>query len=141
MSSRDEIFPRVQTCLAQALGMKNSDVIPEATLVDDLGAESIDFVDIVFRLEKSFGIKIPRGELFPQDLLRNSAYVNAGKLTQLGVDELMKRLDFTTVPHLEAGQDVEKILSSLFTVQMITDFVAGKLNQASTGEPAAQLET
>src|SRR2546425_11281838 len=108
MPSREEIVQKVQTCLAQALGVKASEVVPEATLVDDLGAESIDFVDIVYRLEKSFEIKIPRGELFPQDLLRNSAFVNAGKLTQLGAEELRKRLDFTEIPHLDAGQEVDR---------------------------------
>src|SRR5438445_11552274 len=105
MPSREEIVQKVQTCLAQALGVKASEVVPEATLVDDLGAESIDFVDIVYRLEKNFDIKIPRGELFPQDLLRNTSFVNAGKLTPAGVEELRKRLDFTELGHLDPAQD------------------------------------
>ena len=132
MSSQDAIFEKVRTCLSQALGVKPDEVVPEAALVDDLGAESIDFVDIVYRLEKSFDIKIPRGELFPQDLLRNPLYVNGGKLTPSGAEELRKRLDFTPLPPFDANLDVDKLLSSLFTVRMITDFVASKLQRASS---------
>ena len=60
MASRDEIFAKVQETLVDALGVDDDEVTEEATLVDELGAESIDFLDIVFRLEKNFGIKIPR---------------------------------------------------------------------------------
>jgi acyl carrier protein len=132
MPSRQEVFNKVQTCLVQALGVKPLDVIPEAALVDDLGAESIDFVDIIYRLEKSFDIKIPRGELFPQDLLRNPTYVNAGRLTAVGAEELAKRLDFTAIAPIEPGQEVEKVLGKLFTVGLIIDFVLSKCSQAAT---------
>ena len=67
MPSRDEIFEKVQAALVDALGVDDDEVTPEATMVGDLGAESIDFLDIVFRLEKAFSIKIPRSELFPED--------------------------------------------------------------------------
>ncbi len=132
MPSRQEVFDKVQNCLVQALGVKPLDVVPEAALVDDLGAESIDFVDIIYRLEKSFDIKIPRGELFPQDLLRNPAYVNAGRLTAVGAEELGKRLDFTAITPIEPGQEVEKVLGKLFTVGLIIDFVLSKCSQAAT---------
>ena len=69
MPSRDEIYEKVKTALIDALGVDDDEVSPTATMVGDLGAESIDFLDIVFRLEKAFGIKIPRGELFP-DMVR-----------------------------------------------------------------------
>ena len=58
MPSRDEIFEKVQAALVDALGVDDDEVTPEATMVGDLGAESIDFLDIVFRLEKSFSIKV-----------------------------------------------------------------------------------
>lgn len=132
MPSREEVFSKVQTCLVQALGVKPADVIPEAELVDDLGAESIDFVDIIYRLEKVFDIKIPRGELFPQDLLRNPAFVNAGRLTSVGTEELTKRLDFTQITPIEPGQEVEKVLGKLFTVGLIIDFVLSKCSPAAT---------
>ena len=66
--SRDEIYNKVQGVLVDALGVDEDEVTPTATLSGDLGAESIDYLDIVFRLEKNFGIKIPRGELFPENL-------------------------------------------------------------------------
>jgi acyl carrier protein len=72
MPSRDEIFEKVQAALVDALGVDDDEVTPEATMVGDLGAESIDFLDIVFRLEKAFSIKIPRSELFPEDVFRIS---------------------------------------------------------------------
>src|SRR6478736_3791769 len=75
-----EVFEKVRTCLVDALGVDDDEVTPEATMVGDLGAESIDFLDIVFRLEKTFNIKIPRGELFPEDILSNAQYVQDGKV-------------------------------------------------------------
>src|SRR3954453_3683526 len=95
--SRDEIYQKVQGVLVDALGVDDDEVTPTATLREDLGAESIDFLDIVFRLEKAFNIKIPRGELFPEDIeaLKNDpSLVADGKLTPQGVAELKKRLPF-----------------------------------------------
>lgn len=77
-----EIFSKVQEILMDALSVDDDEVTPEATLTGDLGAESIDFLDIVFRLEKTFDIKIPRGELFPENLLTDTNYVQDGKLTE-----------------------------------------------------------
>ena len=68
MPTHDEIFQKVQATLVDALGVDEDDVTRDATLQGDLGAESIDFLDIVFRLERNFGIKIPRGELFPENV-------------------------------------------------------------------------
>ena len=81
MPTKEEIYDKIKTALVDALGVDEDEVKPEATLVGDLGAESIDFLDIVFRLEKAFDIKIPRGELFPEDILTNSEYVKDGKVT------------------------------------------------------------
>lgn len=68
-----EIFEKVQTVLEDALGVDADEVTPEAKLEADLGAESIDYLDIVFRLEKAFpGIKIEQGELFPESVLNES---------------------------------------------------------------------
>ncbi|NMC21777.1 MAG: acyl carrier protein, partial [Thermogutta sp.] len=63
--SKEEIFEKVREVLVDALAVEEDEVRPDSTLVGDLGAESIDFLDIVFKLEKTFNIKIPRGELFP----------------------------------------------------------------------------
>ena len=85
MPTYDEIFEKVQATLVDALGVDEEDVTREATLQGDLGAESIDFLDIVFRLERNFGIKIPRGELFPENLMADPEWVADGKLTPKGV--------------------------------------------------------
>ena len=83
MPTKDEIYEKIKVALVDALGVDEDEVTPEATLVGDLGAESIDFLDIVFRLEKAFDIKIPRGELFPEDVLTDSKYVQDGRVTEV----------------------------------------------------------
>ena len=98
MPTYDEIFEKVQATLVDALGVDEEDVTREATLQGDLGAESIDFLDIVFRLERNFGIKIPRGELFPENLMADPEWVADGKLTPKGVGELKARLPSPTSP-------------------------------------------
>ncbi len=69
MADETVIFARLTRVLVAALGVTDDEVRPDATLRGDLGAESIDFLDIVFRLEREFGIAIPRGELFPDPVL------------------------------------------------------------------------
>ena len=93
MSTKEEVFSKVRTALVDALGVDEEEVTPAAKLVGDLGAESIDFLDIVFRLEKGFDIKIPRGELFPEDILTNAQYVQNGKLTSEGLAQLKGTID------------------------------------------------
>ena len=94
MATQEEIFSKVQEALVDALGVEDDEVQADATLQDDLGAESIDFLDIVFRLEKSFDIKIERGELFPEDILTSTEYVEDGKLNEVGIVQLKQRMPF-----------------------------------------------
>jgi len=126
--SRDEIFTKVQEVLVDALGIDDDEVTTEATLMGDLGAESIDFLDIVFRLEKAFRIKIPREELFPaESLMNNSEYVHNGKLTEKGLAELRDKMPHTDLTDFENDPDINK-LGDLFTVNAIVNYVEGKLN-------------
>lgn len=76
-----EVFDKVRDTLVDALGVDEDEVTEGATLVGDLGAESIDFLDIIFRLEKNFNIKIPRGELFPENLAADESLVKEGLVT------------------------------------------------------------
>ncbi|MBN1125252.1 MAG: acyl carrier protein [Sedimentisphaerales bacterium] len=125
--SRDEIFDQVREVLVDALGLDDDEVTEEATLMGDLGAESIDFLDIVFRLEKAFGIKVPREELLPaESLLTNPDYVSNGKLTDKGLAELKAKMPHTDFSDFEADPDVNKLMD-LFTVQSIVNFVEAKL--------------
>ena len=133
--SRDEIFTKVQGVLVDALGVDEDEVTPKATLREDLGAESIDFLDIVFRLEKAFTtdptkpFKIPRGELFPEDMeqLRNDAnYVQAGRITPAGMTELKKRMPYADFTDFEKDPQVDKA-GSLLTVDTIPNYIAAKM--------------
>jgi acyl carrier protein len=128
--SRDEIFAEVQEVLVDALGLDDDEVTEDATLMGDLGAESIDFLDIVFRLEKSFGIKVPREELFPaESMMNNPEYVSGGKLTVKGLAEFKARMPHTDFSTFEANPDINK-LPDLFTVDSIVNFIEQKLAAA-----------
>jgi len=126
MPTKEEIFEKIKTALVDALGVDDDEVKPEATLVGDLGAESIDFLDIVFRLEKAFDIKIPRGELFPEDVLTNSQYVKDGKITAEGIAELRKRMPFADLDDF-AKNPVVQDFANLLTVADMCRFVEGKV--------------
>jgi acyl carrier protein len=126
MPGKDEIFSSVQEILVDALSVDEDEVTPEATLTGDLGAESIDFLDIVFRLEKTFDIKIPRGELFPENLLTDEKYVQNGRFTEEGMSELRARMPFADLDAFAASPEVKKF-STVFTVQMICNYIESKL--------------
>ena len=129
MPTNDEIFEKVRSTLVDALGVDEDDVTPDATLFKDLGAESIDLLDIVFRLERNFGIKIPRGELFPENVSDPELAQN-GKLTPKGLTEMKQRM-----PYAEANPEVDKLLD-LYTVDMLVKYVSSKL---SAGVPERAL--
>ena len=133
--SREEIYDKVKGVLVDALGVDEDEVAPQAALREDLGAESIDFLDIVFRLEKAFTtdptkpFKIPRGELFPEDLdsLRNDPnYVQDGKITDAGMAELKKRMPFANFEEFEKNPKVEEA-GKLLTVDTVVNYVDSKL--------------
>ena len=93
MSAAEAIYGKVTKVLAESLNVDEDEVTPAATLQGDLGAESIDFLDIIFRLEREFGIKIPRGELFPESVFQgNSDFVLEGRVTDKGMGELRSRM-------------------------------------------------
>ena len=87
MPTKEEVFEKVQNALVEALGVDEEEVTPEATLVGDLGAESIDFLDIVFRLERGFKVKIPRGKIIEdaRGSLSESEFEKSGIVTDAGV--------------------------------------------------------
>lgn len=130
--SRDEIYKKVQGVMVDALGVDEDEVTPQAKLSADLGAESIDYLDIVFRLEKAFSIKIPRGELFPEDLqtMQNDPkFVKDGVVTPDGLAELKKRMPYSDLSEFEKDPRVDKA-QDLLTVDTVTNYIASKLNGA-----------
>jgi acyl carrier protein len=124
--SRDEIFEKVKDVLENALGADPEDVTMEATLIGDLGAESIDFLDISFKLEQEFSIKIDQGELFPENLMSDDTLVEDGKLTDKAMDILRERMPHVDFSKLDADRRVNQ-LSEVFTVESLVDFIERKL--------------
>jgi acyl carrier protein len=127
MASQEEIYSKVSATLVEALNVDEDEVKPTSTLQGDLGAESIDFLDIVFRLEREFAIKIPRGELFPESIFQGDPeYVQNGRVTDKGLAELRARMPFADLSKFEQNPELSAI-SDLFTVEMITRYIQGKL--------------
>jgi len=124
--SQEEVLAKVQNALVEALAVDEEEVTPTATLVGDLGAESIDFLDIVFKLEKAFGIKISTGELFPEDVLTNPSYVQDGKVTTVGLEELKKRMPVADLSKFSANPQVQDF-GNLLTVSDLCRFVSSKI--------------
>ena len=129
MTTKEEVYEKVQAALVDALGVDDDEVTPDATLVGDLGAESIDFLDIVFRLEKSFDINIDRAEMFPEDILTNAEYVQDGKVTPVGVEELKKRMPFADLTKFEQDPVVQNF-GNLLTVSDMCRYVESKVGVA-----------
>ena len=130
MPSQEQIFVKVREALVDALGVDDEEVTPEATLRGDLGAESIDFLDMVFSLEKAFDIKIERGELIPMDLLENTEYVNDGKVNAAGIAQLKQRMPFADLSKFEADPNVQNLGDQL-SVQDMVNFVEYKLKKSA----------
>ena len=127
MQASNEIHARVTKVLVQALGVEEDDIKPSATLQGDLGAESIDFLDIIFRLEREFTIKIHQDELFPDlVLLGNSTLIEDGRLTDDGLTALCRHMPYADWRKLERDRQLDRI-DDLFTVDLVTSYIRWKL--------------
>ena len=125
--TQDEIFERVKKQLVEALSVDDDEVTPVARLQADLNAESIDFLDIIFRLEREFGIKIDRNELFPESIFQGDPdFVQDGKVTPKGLSELKTRMPFAELARFEADPQFER-LGDLFTVDLIVRYIQTKV--------------
>ena len=125
--NRDDIFEKIQEVLDDALGVDEDEVTAEAILTSDLGAESIDFLDIVFRIEKTFDFKISQGELFPENLTENEDWVSDGKLTDAGLDMLKQRMSHVDFTAIESGNRDVSNIADFITVNSLVNFVEVKL--------------
>ena len=129
--NREQIVEAVREVLEEALGVDADEVTLDATITSDLGAESIDFLDIQFRLEKKFStpgkaFKINQGELFPENLMENAAWVSGGKFTDEGMKMLRAKLPHVDLTEFDKSRDVNKI-GELITVKSLVEFVERKL--------------
>lgn len=129
--NRDEVFEKVRGVLVDALGVDDDEVTPTASLTRELGAESIDFLDIVFKLEQAFGFKIAQGELFPENVAQDPSMVQNGKVTAAGVAALKQKLPHVDFSAWEKNPDLTKV-GEVFTVDALVRFVERKL----AGSPA-----
>src|SRR6516164_3227855 len=127
MLTEQETYQKVCATLVEALNADEDEITPAATLQGDLGAESIDLLDIVFRLEREFGIKIPRGELFPASVFQGDPeLVQDGQVTDEGMRELRSRMPFADLGAFDRDRRLSAV-PDLFTVGLVARYVAWKL--------------
>ena len=90
----DAVFPKVAETMADALGCDVEDIKPDVSLIEGLDAESIDFLDMVFRLERAFKIKIPRGKIVEnaRGSLSEGEFEQKGIVTEKGLVQLREYL-------------------------------------------------
>jgi len=125
--TQEEVFSKVKDVLTTALAVDDDEVTPEARLSEDLGAESIDYLDISFQLEKTFAIKIPKGELFPDSVFTNPEFVQNGKMTPKGIAEVKSLMPFADLSKFEQDPDINKF-RDIFTVDTLVKYVMTKVN-------------
>jgi acyl carrier protein len=131
MSTGEQIYAKVGKVLVEALNADEEEITPAATLQGNLGAESIDMLDIVFRLEREFGIKIPRGELFPEAVFQGDPeLVQDGKVTDEGMGELRARMPFADLGAFDRDRRLSAV-PDLFTVGLVARYVAWKLDPSA----------
>ena len=125
-----EIYEKVKEAIVEALGVEPEEVEPNSVLFDDLGAESLDLLDIVFRLEKAFDIKIPRGgiqeDVMAAEGIKEEDVVVDGALTALGAEKLREKMPEVEPEKLQEGFRVDDI-PTLFTVQTFVHIVQQQL--------------
>jgi acyl carrier protein len=125
--THEEIFAKVRTTLIDALNLDDDQVTPTARLQADLNAESIDFLDIVFRLERQFNLKIPREDLFPETIFQGDPrFVTDGRVNSEGLVELQTRMPYADLTHFRQDPRLDKI-QDLFTVDLIVRYLESKV--------------
>ncbi len=139
--TQDEIlavFPKVAETMADALGSDTEQVKLKASLIDDLGAESIDFLDIVFRLERAFKVKIPRGKIVEEARgdLSEAQFDQGGVVTEAGFERLKSFLNEVPAERFKSPLKVADI-PRLFTVETFCKMVIRQQRAAATSGTAS----
>jgi acyl carrier protein len=125
-----EAFSAVQEAVVGALGVDEDEASPDATLMDDLGAESIDLLDILFRIERSTGIKIQAADLstYIQGGIPDEEFADGNEMiSEKGLEQLKKVMPQIDPDSLRGNLEAEKVIT-LFTVQNLADMVAQRSN-------------
>ena len=126
-SRHEELYATVRACVADVLAIDPSKVTPEASLIADLGAESLDFLDLVFRLETEYGGKIPRDgiRLAAQDGLADG-FDKGGVLTPEALSRMRMLMPEVPAAKLHDGLRTHQI-PELFTTETFVRLVAWRL--------------
>jgi acyl carrier protein len=129
MLAKEDIYMKVSDLLVEALNVDEEEIKPTASLQGDLGAESIDFLDIIFRLERDFGVEISRDELFPESIFDSDPeFVQGGRVTERGMVELRLRMPFADLEKFKQNPELSAV-GQLFTVDTITRYIEEKLSR------------
>ena len=129
----DAVYPKVAETIADALGCDVDEVKPKASLIGDLGAESIDFLDIVFRLERAFKVKIPRGKIVEDARgdLPESDFEQKGIVSEAGLKRLREFLSEVPAERFRTPLKSADI-PRLFTPETFCKLVITAQRQATT---------
>ena len=128
--SVNEIYPQVKAVIADVLAIDETDITLDKSLVADLGAESIDFLDLIFRLEREFKVKIPRGQIEKdiKEHMKDTEFEHNGIITPEGF--ILLREYLSEVP---ADRFISPLKSnaipSLFTVETFCKLVIRAMNK------------
>jgi acyl carrier protein len=133
-----DVYPKVREIIADVLVIDEADVSLNSRLITDLGAESIDFLDLVFQLEKEFKIKIPRGQLEKNARgdLQEDEFEKGGSLTPAGLNALKNYLSEIPAEQFKTNMKVNEI-PMLFTVETFCKLVVTAVNQQQVPETVA----
>jgi acyl carrier protein len=126
--STDTIYPKVREIIADVLAFDESEIQRDGSLVDDYGAESIDFLDLVYQLEREFKIKIPRG-MIEQEARRglsDEAFEEHGRLTDKGLEKLKEHLSEVPEDRFTPGMQVS-LIPTLFTPETFCRIVVREM--------------
>lgn len=129
----EQIYPRVREIVADVLVTDASEISLNKRLITDLGAESIDFLDLVFQLEREFAIKIPRGQLEKnaRGTLTKEEFEQSGVITEKGMHVLKEYLSEVPVEFFKPNMKVNEI-PLLFTVETFCKIVLEGVKQKQT---------
>ena len=134
----ESVYPKIREIIADVLVIDEDEVSLNSRLIADLGAESIDFLDLVFQLEKEFSIKIPRGQLEKNARgdLAEDEFEKGGLLTSKGMQALKNYLNEVPSDHFKANLKVNEI-PMLFTVETFCKLVVNAVHEQKTCESVA----
>ncbi len=128
----EAVYPTVAETIADALGCDADEVELDISLIDGLDAESIDFLDLVFRLERAFKIKIPRGRIVEDARgdLPEEEYEQDGIVTAAGMERL--RAFLTEVPADRFSEPMRSAdVPRLFTTETFCKLVVRAQREAA----------